>query len=503
METFVVDNCSVDGSVALVKEQFPWVKLIASPENLGFSKGNNLALRQCRGKYHLLLNPDTVVQEDTFHKCLAYMNEHPDVGGLGVQMVNGDGEFLPESKRGLPTPWVSFYKIFGLSSLFPNSKVFGRYHLGYLSKEENHEVDVLSGAFMLIRSETLNKVGLLDETFFMYGEDIDLSYRIKLGGWKNVYLGSVKIIHYKGESTKKGSLNYVKVFYGAMAIYANKYYKGNGLNIFIFLIRLAIFVRASIAMLARVLRSTSFVLFEFILFTFLIITIKFFWQQYIRKLPENFYPEWFDFSIAPFYSLLFVIGLFIAKSYHKPYRIQRTGLGVSIGFVFIVIISYLFKEINFSRGIVILSTVAVSLLAIVNRGWLNSLRSGSWFGDKIFKRRTIIVANPDELIRIIELLYQIGGAKNWDLIGGVTILPTEEKTPETKIPIIGYWKQIDEIISFYKIEEIIFCNASLSTQQIISSMARYANNKLEFKIVPPQADYLVGPNTILEKNRLS
>ena len=202
-EIWVVDNNSVDGSVEMVRERFPNVKLIANKDNKGFSMANNQAIRESHGDYALLLNPDTVVEEDTFLSCIEFMEANPDGGGLGVKMIDGKGHFLPESKRGLPAPDVAFYKIFGFSSLFPKSKVFGKYHLGFLDKEETHEVDVLAGAFMLLRRKTLDEIGLLDETFFMYGEDIDLSYRITKGGYKNYYYPKTRIIHYKGESTKK------------------------------------------------------------------------------------------------------------------------------------------------------------------------------------------------------------------------------------------------------------------------------------------------------------
>ncbi|MFO8165967.1 MAG: glycosyltransferase family 2 protein [Desulfatiglandales bacterium] len=159
VEIFVVDNNSVDGSTQLVREKFPEVQLIENKQNVGFSKANNQAIRQAKGKYILLLNPDTVVEEDTFRKIISFMDEHPDAGGLGVKMIDGKGNFLPESKRGLPTPWVAFSKIFGLSQLFSKSKKFGKYHLSYLDENEVHEVDVLAGAFMLLRKETLEKVG--------------------------------------------------------------------------------------------------------------------------------------------------------------------------------------------------------------------------------------------------------------------------------------------------------------------------------------------------------
>ncbi|MDD3892771.1 MAG: glycosyltransferase family 2 protein, partial [Bacteroidales bacterium] len=235
-EVFVVDNASADGSCQMVRQRFPQVKLIENTVNYGFSYANNQAIRLAEGEFVLLLNPDTVVEEDTFAKCIAFMNEHKKAGSMAVKMIDGKGKFLPESKRAMPSPIVSFYKIFGLSRLFPKSKTFARYHLGHLSPNSTHEIEILSGAFMFIRKEALDKVGLLDESFFMYGEDIDLSYRILKGGYKNYYYPGTTIIHYKGESTKKGSINYVLVFYKAMMIFARKHFTSKNASLYIMLI---------------------------------------------------------------------------------------------------------------------------------------------------------------------------------------------------------------------------------------------------------------------------
>ncbi|HEX7585393.1 MAG TPA: glycosyltransferase family 2 protein, partial [Prolixibacteraceae bacterium] len=240
-EIIVVDNDSVDGSCQMVEEKFPEVQLISNKENLGFSKANNQAIRISKGQYILLLNPDTVVEEDSFLKIVSFMDQTPEAGGLGVKMIDGKGRFLPESKRGLPTPEVAFWKMFGFSKLFPRSKRFGRYHLGYLDNNQIHEVEILAGAFMLLRRETLNQVGLLDEDYFIYGEDIDLSYRITRGGYKNYYFPETTIIHYKGESTKKGSINYVKMFYNAMIIFAKKHFSKGNARRYVLLINLAIY----------------------------------------------------------------------------------------------------------------------------------------------------------------------------------------------------------------------------------------------------------------------
>jgi len=184
-EVFVVDNVSSDNSVAMLRERFPEVKLICNKENVGFARANNQAIQASTGEYVLLLNPDTVVQFDTFRKSIDFMDRHPDAGGLGITMIDGSGNYLPESKRGFPSPWVAFCKAFGLTALFPKSGLFAGYYLGHLDKDKTHAVDVLAGAYMLMRREALNKTGLLDETFFMYGEDIDLSYRIVQAGYKN------------------------------------------------------------------------------------------------------------------------------------------------------------------------------------------------------------------------------------------------------------------------------------------------------------------------------
>ncbi|HRI28473.1 MAG TPA: glycosyltransferase family 2 protein, partial [Chitinophagales bacterium] len=194
-EVIVVDNNSVDGSVEMVRQKFEEVVLIANSKNVGFSAANNQAIRIAKGEYILLLNPDTVVEEDTFAKTIGFMDTHPQAGALGVKMYDGKGVFLPESKRGLPTPATAFYKMTGLSALFPHSKIFNHYYLGHLNNNEVHEIEVLSGAFMLLRKSVLDKIGLLDETFFMYGEDIDLSYRVIQSGYRNYYYPHTRIIH--------------------------------------------------------------------------------------------------------------------------------------------------------------------------------------------------------------------------------------------------------------------------------------------------------------------
>ncbi|MEM6271478.1 MAG: glycosyltransferase [Bacteroidota bacterium] len=492
-EVWVVDNNSVDGSQQMLRERFPWVHLIESKENLGFSKGNNLAMRQAKGEYVLLLNPDTIVEEGTFRKCLEFMDAHPEAGALGVKMLDGEGRFLPESKRGLPTPWVAFYKIFGVARLFPRSKRFGRYHLGYLSKDADHEVEVLSGAFMFMRQATLDKIGLLDETFFMYGEDIDLSYRVILGGYKNYYFSGTQIIHYKGESTKKGSLNYVKVFYNAMIIFAKKHFSKGNANFYVLLIRLAIYLRAFLAVASRVAKRIAFPLLEAIMVFAATYGIKEYWE-YIHKLQKDGmpYPVEFDYIAAPIYTLVFIAFLWVAGGYKRPFRVKPIQTAAFAGFIGIATMSYIFPDINYSRMIVGLSSVAMAIIALLNRNVINYRKTGHFFFTEESKKRILIVGIDDEAGRIGRM---IRSELNYpaEIVGTVRV---DDERNQMREDCIGTLAQLDEIVNIYMVDEIIFANKQLSTERILTIMSQLEHPSLRYKIVPPNADYLVGPSVI-------
>lgn len=250
---YVVDNHSKDGSVNYLSLHFKNIDLIDSNHNLGFARANNIAIRQSDSDYVLLLNPDTIVAEDTLREVVNFMDNHPKVGGIGVRMQNADGTLAMESRRGLPTPLTSFFKMCGLCACFPQSRIFGRYYLSYLGWTEPQRIEVISGAFCFLRRAALDKIGLLDEDFFMYGEDIDLSYRLLKGGFENWYL-PLPILHYKGESTHKSSFHYVHVFYQAMLIFFRKHY--GHLSFFISLpIKIAIYFKAMIALVSMQIRK--------------------------------------------------------------------------------------------------------------------------------------------------------------------------------------------------------------------------------------------------------
>ena len=245
-EVIVVDNHSADGTVEHISRRFPSVEVIGSRHNLGFARANNVAIRRSRGQYVLLLNPDTIVAENTVAEVLGFMDAHPSAGSAGVAMLRDNGSAAPESRRGLPTPLTAFYKMSGLCSRFPHSSRFGRYYMGHLPWNRPGRIDVVSGAFCMLRREALDRVGLLDEEFFMYGEDIDLSYRLLKAGYDNWFVPAC-ILHYKGESTHKSAFRYVHVFYNAMLIFFRKHYGGMSLLLSV-PIRAAIVCRAAVAL---------------------------------------------------------------------------------------------------------------------------------------------------------------------------------------------------------------------------------------------------------------
>lgn len=487
----MVDNNSVDGSVPFIRQKFPQVKLIENKTNTGFSVANNQAIKQSSGRYVLLLNPDTVVQEDTFDKVIAFMDAHPEAGGLGVKMFDGKGNFLPESKRGLPTPAVAFYKIFGLAKLFPGSKKFGQYHLTFLDKNKTHEIDVLSGAFMLMRKETLDKVGLLDETFFMYGEDIDLSYRITKGGYKNYYFADSSIIHYKGESTKKSSVNYVIVFYKAMAIFAKKHFSSGNAKLFDFLIHLAIFIRAAMAIVARFLKQVFFPAIDLAIILCGLYLIKDIYESKF-KFADDYYSDTLTNFAFPVYTFIWMFFNFLSGGYDKPFRPLKMIRGIFAGTGLILIIySLLPEEYRFSRALILLGTGYAALVYLITRLIYNAAGLKQFkFKTEEKSKRIIIIGSEDEFDRVFGLLKET--RINAGFVGFVSNYDNGVKHPY----YIGNFNQVNEMVDVHAINEIIFCAKNISSQNIIDKMLTLVTKGVDFKIAPPESLSIIGSNSI-------
>ncbi|MEI6820828.1 MAG: glycosyltransferase [Bacteroidota bacterium] len=489
-EVFVVDNNSVDGSIKMLKEKFPSIILIENKDNRGFSKANNQAISIAKGEYVLLLNPDTIVEADTFSKVINYMDINPEAGGLGVKMIDGKGNFLPESKRGLPTPTVAFYKIFGLAALFPKSKTFGKYHLGFLDKDKTHEVEILSGAFMLIRKSVLDKIGNLDEDFFMYGEDIDLSYRIIKAGYKNIYYPLTRIIHYKGESTRKSSVNYVFTFYNAMIIFARKHFSQKNAQLFSTLINIAIYLRAFLSVLRRFLNKIILPLIDFGTIWLGIYLIKNYWSHYVLSGDVEYYPKEYILIVVPIYIIVWLFSFYFTGGYERPHKLSKIFQGISIGTVTILVIyALLSTPFRFSRAIILLGAVWSIIIMILMRIMLHfSTIKDFKLGENINKR-FIIVGDDDEAERVADLLRKTN--INPSFIGLININDTWNNTN-----FIGSVNQIKDIIEIYKIDEVIFCAKSISASDIISKMSELNNMTIEYKIAPPESLFLIGSNTI-------
>jgi GT2 family glycosyltransferase len=472
----------------MVREKFPQVVLIANNKNVGFSAANNQAIRVSSGEYVLLLNPDTVVQEDTFAKCIAFMDTHTDAGALGIKMIDGKGNFLPESKRALPTPDVAFYKIFGLSTIFPKSKRFGRYHLSYLDKEKNHEVEILAGAYMFMRKKTLDEVGLLDETFFMYGEDIDLSYRIIKAGYKNYYFSDSAIIHYKGESTKKGSLNYVVVFYNAMIIFAKKHFSQSNFKWFFLLISVAIYLRAIMSIVKRTLKRVYMPIADgLVIFTGYIFLKTF--SESIKFEEGMHYPSYYISIIVPVYILIWLVCLIFSGAYDKPLKMNKVVRGLGIGtLIILAVYALLPADLRFSRLLIIMGAFW-SLLSLSSlRYILHYIGLKDFKLSNIDRKKIIIVGSVDETSRVKQLLVQT--QINPDVLGYVD---NEVSKSDEYLGNIG---QLDDIVTIYNIDEIIFCAKNISSQEIINQMLQLSKSDVEYKIAPPESLSIIGSSSI-------
>ncbi len=454
-EIWIVDNASKDNSREFLTKDFPEIHYIQSDENLGFSKANNLALRKLKAKYVLLLNPDTLLQEDTLQQCFDFMEKHPEVGGLAVPMYNGKGEFAPESKRGIPTPWVAFTKILKLYKLFPKSPLFGKYYMTHLDKDKPAPIEVMSGAFMFLRMDVLNKIGFLDETFFMYGEDIDLSYRILQAGYKNYYLPSTRIIHFKGEATDKNSLDYLRIFYNAMEVFVEKHFSRKG--------------KLYVSFLKIVIRSGMY-------FMYLKNTLKKY-GLYVWEIVSAML-----FSFLFFGNLNLFLPSFIASltgiplgNFRKPHTLKKTLFkffaDVSLPFVYGMFLRLPFASVlGFSAG------YAVSNFAV--RIFINKKTSGSFFPEFV-RRKGFVAAAPEEARRIKNIFQKYFPGTDLQ---------------EGKEPATGF-------------TDYIFSMKKTSVRKIIDLMTAFKKKGRKFFIASPKRDFIITSKQILtcefseEKNK--
>ncbi len=492
IEIIVVDNASTDGSATMVNSHFPNVQYIKNTENVGFSKANNIGIQKAKGKYVLLLNPDTILGPNCIKKCIEKAESIEKCGAIGVRLIDGKGHYLPESKRGYPGIWTSFCKFSGLGKLFPNSALFNGYYLGHLDKDEDHEIDVLCGAYMFIPMSTLETVGLLDETFFMYGEDIDLSYRIQKGGFTNHYISGASTVHYKGESTKKASFNYIRSFYGAMKIFVKKHFGGPGSWLYLLILQLAIIVFGTLSFLKNRFKGILPILADLALGLGVIKGISELWQFIVFDSSAHFSQNgYYVYMISAV--LLLVLILYMIGHYDVNAK-QRRYIWISLGTILSMLSVYalLPEQYRFSRGVLVLSIAAMLILFFHTKKVWNYLLYQIWRYEKDGYKRIVLVGKQKSITQLSSVIEN--GYPDAAILG--SIYPSKESIDEDVY--LSSIENLDSVARNMEANEIIFCSSDLSHQRIFEEMTKLGS-RYSFTIAGLHNDGLLGASGKNEK----
>jgi GT2 family glycosyltransferase len=490
-EIIVVDNASDDGSVELMISKFPSVKLIENKTNLGFGKANNQALKIAEGKYFLLINPDAVVREDTFKKMIEFLEEHKDAGLAGCKILNPDGSLQLACRRSFPGPWTSFCKVTGLSNLFPNSKMFARYNLTYLDENQTYEVDAISGSFMMLKKEVYEKVGGFDEQFFMYGEDLDLCYRIQKADYKVFYVHTTQVIHYKGESTKRSSMDETKIFYNAMHLFVKKHLSSSFLVEFI--LRSAIGFRKLFAFLGKRKLIFFSIFLDFIFFNVsLFIAEKIYmgmttWEGFNK-------PDYLVIYTIPAVVHIIVASL-IGVYKREMFSVLRNFGAIILSFIILTSITFFFKEYAYSRAVVVLSYF---LLLIILTMWRVVLKLFFKVGVKLdgtINKRMLVVGIDDHAIEIAKKL----NAQKKDIYNFIGFIGKSHSDAGKKLEgfeVAGSLQNFEKVIKEKQINEVIFSSHDLPYSEMMSLVSASSYNSVEFKISGDDLSYAVGKTSV-------
>ncbi len=482
VEIFVVDNASVDGSADMVAEEFPQVKLICNEANVGFAAGNNVALRQVAGEYALLINTDTIVRRDALRTMVEFLDAHPEAGACGCKILDPDGTLQLDSRRGFPTPLAAFCKMSGLSRFFPKHPLIARYHMTYLDPEQTAEVEVLSGSCMMVRKAAMDQVGLLDESYFMYGEDIDWCYRFHQAGWKIYYVPTTEIIHFRGESGRGVPLRILYRKSRAMSIFVNKHMARRFRFFPLWLLQVGIALYGTFRFLARTGRALAMPLIdaglvlcglklglavryhqELVPFIYRIEQVGNLFGLAVQPTRWLVPPPYSDLQWTAVYgasTLVWLLAFYMSGLYERRrYSVAWSVVGVTLGFAFIVMLVFFFKAYNFSR------------LAVIAAWFCNLVLIAGWrFGARWFlhqrgregQLRTLLVGTDAVAVDFVEQLERAGMA-HCNLIGVVGETPQQRGGPLAGRPVIGDVGELEELVNDFAIDHLVFTPSAMAS----------------------------------------
>lgn len=484
-EVIVVDNVSVDDSCDLVAQKFSQVKLICNQENVGFAAANNQGLAHAHGQYIHFLNPDTILPEDFYTKNLQFMEDHPEAGSLGPRLIDGKGLYAPDSKKSFPDFWTSVYKVMGLAKLFPRSTKFNRYYAAHIGEFETAATDILSGCCLLVRAAALKKAGGgFDTAYFMYCEDVDLCYRIGHAGYRNMYVPQTTVLHYKGESTRKLSYKYMKVFYTAHALFVKKYYPKNLGIIYITALRLVLAIRNFFNWGRHLFSLLKLSFLDLVLLSLITVAVINLWSSVLAELPLK--EPLLIAKTVPIFVLTWLLSLFLNGAYDKPFSVIKAARGMFWGSIIVLAGYGLFPfELRYSRGAVLLSAL-LGTVGILTARWLLAT-----FGlIKLIPRgkidyTAVIVADKSGFLATKTKLKN--EQYNLEIIGRVS--NTAQNGDESLCALTN----LPDIQKVYEINEIIYNASSLSYHTILKSMQACAPHPY-YKIHIGQA--IVGSNAL-------
>jgi O-antigen biosynthesis protein len=484
-EVIVVDNNSTDDSCAMIREKFPDVILIENKDNKGFSKANNQAVAIAKGEYILFLNPDTVMPEDFFQKTITYMDTHPEAGSLGPRLIDGKGKFAPDGKKSFPTLSVALFKTTGINKVFSKSPYINKYYAVHIGERQTAPVEVLSGCCMLVRHKVIDEIGgAFDEDYFMYCEDLDLSYRIQKAGYHNMYYPEATLIHYKGESTRKATLSYVRTFNDALITFVKKYYTKKQAGFFILFINIGIFFRGVLGALKRGLKILHMPLFDALILLLILWGIKDFWVDHVKNIMTI--PLHSIYATFPVYIALWLLCMYFNGAYDQPYRAFRVSRGMLIGTVAtLAYFGALPTELRYSRAIIIFTGFIGAVILPALHELLYRMGILKFVPYDKLPHKAVIVAEESIYHQTAALLQRVHYAP--ELSGRVS--PKADKGNA-----LASLSEMQDFLYTANINEVIFCINGLTYTDIFDQM-QLCGDSYDYKIHLPNSTSFVGSNS--------